>query len=275
MMMKNIITLLVFGLILFSCSRNEDEIPEENMVTQMYVKTFFLNTLSPNTIDSKFVFDYDVHKNLIKKTGGFLQSSGSTGLGGYFTNTFYTTLVYDNNKVTVEDFLSDPIYTVPKNSRYYTLNNQSQIIQKETPYIYGPSRDEKQVFKYTNNQLTEIFTTLPNMPYDPTEPDDYIETHLEKFYYDSNGNLTKTEFYVQHNSVNTNQKTIRTFEDYDNSVNPCKKIYLLDDFFYRSLSKNNYRKYTEIEYNILGEIISNSVNTWTFNYDSNGNIIIN
>ncbi|WP_312767552.1 hypothetical protein [Epilithonimonas sp.] len=275
--MKNIFTLFFISLILFSCSRdNEDEVIENNepLITKMSL-ILYPNSFPYGNSELSFNFQYDNNKRLIKKTGGFLSVSGSTGFDGYFTDKIYTTLVYDNNKVTVENFSSSPDFTVPKQSKYFVLDNNKQITQKDVPStMYSSYRDERQFFTYnTSGQLTEIKTTLPNMPYYP--PDDYTETYLEKFYYDSKGNLTKSEYIFQKDGVNTSEKTVRTFEDYDNSYNPWKRLYLLDEFFYRSISKNNFRKYTEVKYDYYGNITSTIVRDWGFNYDSSGNIIIN
>lgn len=276
--MKNIFTLFLLSFILFSCSRdNEDEITDndEPLITKMSSLVLYSGFMFNNNMDLNVYFQYDSSKRLTKKTGGSLPVSGSTGFDGFFSDKVFTTLVYSGDKVLVENFSSSPDFTVPKNSKYFTLNNNQQIKQKDVPStFYSNYRDEKQFFTYnTSGQLTEIKTTLPNMPYYP--PDDYIETYLEKFYYDSKGNLTKSEYIFQKDGVNTNEKTVRIFEDYDNSYNPWKRLYLLDEFFYRSISKNNFRKYTEIRYDYYGNISSTSIKDWGFNYDSDGNIIIN
>jgi hypothetical protein len=270
--MRKIFTFLFLGLLIFSCSTNDDEqisIEEEYpLITKMNIG--FLPSYSST---NNFYFEYDNNKRLIKKTGGFLQLSGGTGLGGFFTDKIYTALTYGNNTVTVENFSSSAEFNVPKDSKFFVLNNKNQITKKEFPNIYNHYLDKTQTFRYENNQLIEIFTTLPNLPYYP--PDDYIETYLEKFYYDSNGNLTKSEYFEQRDGVNKGIKIVRTFGNYDKSINAFKRLYLLDDYFYRSISKNNYCKYSEVKYNEEGVVTSNTEQQWSFNYDSNGNIIIN
>lgn len=270
--MKNILTCFLLSLVLFSCSRDN----ESKSVTEAeYPLVTKLNVGFPNgnNSDKNFYFDYDSNNRLIKKRGGFLQVSGGTGYNGFFTDKLFTSLVYTGNKVTVENFSSSDEFYPPKDTRIFFLNNNNQIIQKEIPAIYNNHQDRKQSFIYSNNQLVEIDTTLPNMPYYP--PDDYIETYLEKFYYDSKGNLTKSEYFEQRNGISKGIKIVRTFGDYDNSLNPFKRLYLLDEYFYRAISKNNYRKFNEIKYNELGQVTSNIEQTWTFNYDSSANIIIN
>lgn len=274
--MKNIIKILFLILFTTSCSKDdniEEPIVNDPLITKLNVNVFNPGALYYDPAETKFNFEYDENKRLTKKIGGFLSVSGATGFSGFFTEKIFTSLTYSNNNVTVENFSSSTDFTVPKNSKYFTLNVLNQIETKEIPstnnYLF-----KKQFYKYSNGKLTEIKTTFPNMPYDPNDPNDYVWTYLENFYYDQNGNLTKTEYFEQQNGINKGESILRTFEDYDSSINPCKRFYLLDDFFYRSLSKNNYRKYTEIHYN--NDILSSTSYTiWTFNYDSNGQIIIN
>lgn len=274
---KKIIPILLFGFLSISCSRNEEnpENPDVNdpLVTKMSANVFYPGSMSYNQSVLNFSFEYNSSQRLTKKIGGFLPVSGSTGLSGFFTDKIYTSLIYTNNNVTVENFSSSTDFTVPKNTKYYTLNSLNQIVSKEIPNTSNYWL-KKQTFTYLDNKLIDIKTTLPNMPYDPTDPNDYIMTYLEKFYYDANGNLIKSEYFEQQNGINKGEKIVRTFEDYDNSTNPTKRLQLLDDFFYRSISKNNFRKYTEIHYN-NDVLTSTNITTWTFNYNSNGQITIN
>jgi len=279
--MKKIFSLFFLSIILISCSRDsDDEIIDNNepLITKMGLILYPGSFPGSDGTEMSFSFQYNNDKQLIKKIGGFRSISSSVGFGNYFTDKIYTSLIYNNNHVTIENFSSSPDFSILKNSKYFVLDNNKRIKQKDIPSTnnYSNYLDERQFFIYNNNkQLTEINTVLPNMPYDPSEPYDYIRTYLEKFYYDSNGNLTKTEYFEQKNGVNKGIKIIRTFEDYDNSYNPWKRLYLLDEYFYRSLSKNNFRKYTIIRYEENGEISLNSQQSWAFNYDSSGNIIIN
>lgn len=274
--MKQIITLLLIGIIAVSCSRDDE--PQKKDAEESLVTKIALNVYNPSSSSNEtelfFLFNYDNQKRLIKKTGGFLELSGSTGYNGFFTKNIYTSLIYNDNKVTVENFSSSNEFTVPKKTKHYILNNSKEIITKETPNDTNNYLLKKEIFEYSNSKLVEIKTSLPNMPYFPQDPNDYILTYSEKFYYDLNGNLSKTEYYEQRNGINMGEKIVRTFENYDTSSNPTKYFYLLDEYFYRSVSKNNFRKYSEQIYN-NNVLTSTSESSWTFNYDSNGNIILN
>lgn len=262
-----------------SCSSNEDA-PENNVDNEPLLRkiTNVLNIIGSDPasqLELVTTFEYDNNLRLTKKTGGYLTNSPSSGFNyPIFTNKIYTSLIYTGQNVTVEDFSYSPDFTVPINTKFFTLNNLNQIKTKEIPNVNVNYLQKKQTFNYLNNSLFEIKTTLPNMPFDSTDPNDYILTYLEKFYFDTNGNLTKSEYFEQRNGINNGEKIIRTFENYDNSYNPFKRLKLLDEFFYLSLSKNNYRKYSEIHY--LNEtVISTTNRNWGYSYDVNGQIIIN
>ena len=269
--MRYLVTILVAGICLTSCSNNEENAEKSittPLIKQMKFEPWFVQ-FSVNPAEINFNFEYDNSNRLTKKIGAY---SSSSSFSGFFSNDKYTSLIYTNNKVTVENFTSSDTYNVLKNTVYYTLNSSNLIEEKEIPNKYVIS-NRKLFYKYSNGKLVEVVTTYPNMPYDPNEETDYILTYSEKFYYDANDNLIKTEYFEQHNGKNEGEKIVRTFEDYDASYNPFVRFQLLEEYFYRSLSKNNFRKYTE-----TSDYFSNTykkVAAWTFAYDAQGNIVIN
>lgn len=271
--MKQLFTLLFVGILFISCDNNDKETEDNDGPS---IKKVTMDVTYPsynpfNASEVNFIFEYDKNNRLVKRIGGYLPFSSSTGFATYFTDKTFTTLNYNNNKVMVENFSASQEFTISKGTLIYTLNSVNQIEVKEVPNEDN-FHSKKQSFKYDAGKLTEIVTSFPNLPYDPNDENDYVLTYSEKFYYDTNSNLIKTEYFEQHNGQNIGSKIVRTFENYDSSVNPFKKLQLLEGYFYRSLSKNNYRKYTETGY--YGETsISRNDSSWTFNYDSNGNII--
>lgn len=266
--LKSIITILLCGLVLISCSKNEDNpIMDEPLITKINTNVFFPGLTLNN---QAFNFEYDTNQKLTKKIGGLSSLPASTGFSEVFSDQIYTSLSYSNNRVTVENYSSSTDFTTPKDTKHFTLNSSNQITTKEIPNRNN-YWTKQQNFNYVNNKLSEIKTTLPNLPYDANT---YQLTYLETFHYDQNKNLIRTEYVEQQNGISKGEKVVRIFEDYDNAINNTKRLQLLDEFFYRSLSKNNFRKYIESHY--YDNVLYSTVTTkWAFSYDSKGQIIIN
>jgi hypothetical protein len=268
--MKQIFTFLTLGILLFSCSRDEEEIDKYQN------NAYFISKMSRgfrpgDSTELYTYFEYDNSKRLVKKTGEFMPLTYSGPLRFFSEN--YTSLLYDNNRVTVESFSSTNLFVVPYNSICFTLNNSMQIEKKEIPAITNNHFSKTLLYNYSNNKLVQIKTTLPDMAYGATGPNEYL-SYIENFYYNSNGNLTRTEYFRQEYGINKGEKIVRIFENYDNSINPWKRLYLSDEYFYRSISKNNYRKYTEMYYDNDMLMSTNDI-SWIFLYDSNGDILVN
>ena len=276
MKIKYLFQILFLAILMTSCSRDGDsKIDQDNEPLLTNLKTGFLypDLWIINRAEINFMFEYDRQKRVTKKNGGFLSISGSTGFNAMFTDKISTSIIYQNDKVTVEDFYDSTEFTIPKNTKYFTVNAQNQITKKQSAgiNIYWYKNDS---YFYKNGQLDEIITALPNMIYDPGNPEDKILTYREKFYYDANGNLAKTEYFKQLAGVDQQKERIRLFQNYDNSPNPFKKLTLLEEYFYRSLSKNNFASYKEYDFQNGKEVLKSAVD-WTFNYDAAGNIIVN
>lgn len=266
--MKQLLMFLTIGILLVSCSSNEEEIENDQNNAPLITKMSPYGLTSENQSGLYTYFEYDNAKRLTKKSGKFIEINPRT----FYINEIYTSLEYVNNTVTVENFTTLVGNSVPKESIYITLNKSMQIEKKEIPNGYNNSWHRKLVYYYLDNKLVEIKTTFPNTPY--TFPDNYLLTYSEKFYYDSNSNLSKTEYFEQRNSINKGEKIVRIFENYDNSTNPLKRFYLLDQYFYGSISKNNYTKYTEIHYDDDVETTKYESN-WKYLYDEKGNVLVN
>lgn len=272
--MKYLFTVLFVGICFISCNSDEnitDDSSNETLMREMNLNVMYPFSSPINRGEINFIFEYDNKNRLTKKNGGYLAIALATGFDSYFSDKVYKTLIYTDNKVTVENFYAGDDVTIQRNPIYYTLNSANQIEEKVDPKIIYMTAFKKQSYKYSNGKLIEIVTTFPNISYDPNDVEDYILTFSEKFYYDVNNNLIKTEYLELHNGVFNGEKIVRTFEDYDNSLNPFKRLQLLEEYFYRSLSQNNFRKYTETLDNF--GTISTRKTSWTFPYDTKGNII--
>lgn len=274
LLIKNFCLIAISATSITSCrDDNSDSQLEEDLMPEKinYSWTNPTGMWNPET-DNNYHFTYDNNKRLINKKGGFLPIAQSIGFTGIFSTTVNTKIVYENNKATTSNYSDDSTLIIQPNIIVYTLSN-NQIIEKytrESNSIF----DIKKSYKYTNSKLSEIITSYPNYPYNPKDPNDFVITISEKFEYDNNGNLTKSIIVGKHNDVIYGGRKETIFGNYDNAKNPFKKLFLIEEYFYKSLSKNNYKNTIVRSYDENNNITSFSENSWDFSYDSSGNIIL-
>nr|WP_315027348.1 hypothetical protein [uncultured Chryseobacterium sp.] len=261
-----------------SCSNSNDEIPTENKqeleiqnITKMSW-TFPSLLESTNGKDPNYHFEYDSQGRLTKKIGGILKMPGSTGWGGsFFTNNVYTSITYNGNNAVTGNYFSDGSPNLQVNERSFNFDNQGRVVKAVLYFPSNPFWEKHLTYNYdTSGKLISIFTQVPNMPYFPTDPNDYILTYLEKFTYDTLGNLQKAVTTERHNNNDALVIKEIVFSNFDSRPNIFKKLWIIEDYFYYSLSKNNFQKRIIKEYN--GVNTTTNQQEWTYQYDAEGNI---
>lgn len=263
-------TLLAFT----SCSNNDDEVSTEvsQPVSQKPDKiswTFPLMAQSSAGSDPNYYFEYDGQGRVIKKIGGIMTFPGSTGGGSVFSNTIYTTVSYNGNTAIMGTYSSD--FNVKLNKRSFEFDSQGRVVKSviDSPY---PEWEKHLTYTYDNaGKLVEISTQLPNMPYFPNDPNDYILTYIDRFTYNASGNLQKVVATERRNNVDFLVLQETEFSNFDAAQNPFKTLTLFDDYFYLSLSGNNPQKKTTKDFQPGGGFSFNT-REWTNQYDSNGNL---
>jgi hypothetical protein len=83
------------------------------------------------------------------------------------------------------------------------------------------------------------------------------------------GNLTRVEG-TQTDVFNNRSTTLELFSEYDAAPNPTKGLRIFDEVFYRSLSKNNFRKYSYEGRNSAGYVFATRNSSWELTYDNEG-----
>lgn len=282
-MTKNLFYLLPIFILLFSCRNSDNEsdikIEQEFLVKKInpvFAPDGYRNVIPTSENNKHYTFEYDSNNRLIKKNGMIFQISASTGFGFYyFVGEASTVIEYKDKSATLKDISTDPNFIISEYREDFILNNSNQIVEKNIPYKNSMA-NKKIKYLYDGKVLIKRETTYPNRSYDPSESWDYIETIIEDFIYDSNNNLQKivTTSHKTGNVKSVNKIKEITFGNYDTSKNPFTKLGILNDYFERSLSKNNFRSRTEISYNIEGNPYKGSENTWNYPYDSSGNLIL-
>lgn len=261
-----------------SCSDN-DEIPIDNPQQTITDNTSKISWnypfLSPvfNGLEQNYMFEYDAQGRISKKVGGILKLTGASGAPDRFTNLIYTKISYTGNTAVVGNYSSDPSFNVQLNERKFEFDNQGRVIKLIIPQVNNSYMDQYLTYTYdTSGKLIEILTQYPNVPYDPTDPQDYILTYVEKFIYNNSGNLEKATKTEKHNNIDAYITNEITFDNFDSAQNSFKNLGIFEDYFYFSLSKNNPQRRILKEYKPYSSEFFLNQSNWTNQYNSDGSL---
>ncbi|MFC7346904.1 hypothetical protein ACFQO9_09275 [Chryseobacterium zhengzhouense] len=249
--------LFVLGIV--SCSTSSDDTLENqqnptdlepNKAFVYYMESPKVSSLQPSWY---YTFNYK-NGRLVKMIGKFVKSENIWSPDNFYSDSF-TTLSYHNNKIELK-FSNDTYPTI-----VYTMENDK------------PKKAE------LYNQFNEL-VTVKTYTYESGKIKIYSKTYTLETYYtyylDSNNNLIKSEKLEKSGGLDK-ALTTTTYSNFDNSKNPFKKLYLLNDNFYeKSLSNNNYRKINYTIQNLQNpEYLPEIGNAeWTYQYDLNGQIVL-
>lgn len=270
--MKNYLYIFILITSIVSCRNDESKSIIDEDITPEKIDYYYVKKANNYFLpkESNSILEYDNNKRLIHKKGGFQLLPGEEEIR-LFTTKIGAKINYVNNTAIVTDYFVYPDNTTYEAENCVYLLDGNRILEKHfpppPPNVSDPLFNKKLIFKYNNNsQISEIITTFPNRPDNPNKV-------TETFEYNSSGNLIRTTKITRYIDNFILEKKITEFSDYDNAKNPFKKMILLDDFFYRALSRNNYRRIEEKTY-FFEELTSSNFYSWTFPYDSNGNLIL-
>lgn len=104
----------------------------------------------------------------------------------------------------------------------------------------------------------------------------YTWEYITTYFFDSNENLIKSERLEKSGGIDS-KLTTTFYSNFDTAKNPFKKLYLCNDNFYeKSLSKNNYRKidYTVQDLQNTQFPPGSGHSEWTYSYGSDGQVIL-
>ncbi|MCS3532328.1 hypothetical protein [Chryseobacterium sp. JUb7] len=276
--MKLKLFLLATSLALTSCANNDDgvttEINQPVAVNANKISWNFPNLSQPSSgNDFNYTFEYDTQGRVIKKMGGKLQLSGSTGFSSVYSKSIYTTITYTGNTATMKTYSSDPNFNVQLQERRFEFDHQGNVTKLIIPEISNQYLEKHLTYTYdSSGKLTQILTEYPNMPYDPSDPDDYIWTDIEKFSYNNSGNLEKATKTEKHNNIDAYVTNEVTFENFDSAPNPFKNLGVFEDYFYFSLSKNNPKRRISKEYKPYSSEFFLNQSNWTNQYNQDGSL---
>ena len=254
--MKNVIklmtTILLFFLILISCSKDDCEV---NLETRQDYLVDKISKFEDSTNFTNTIFIYNNDNKLIKKTttGKFVQNSQIRDML-YIDEFEYT------NGLVSKIHINDLTHFMFSHDIHLFYNTQNQLIKKETwknNVMIG-----HQKFHYLNNRMVSIYD-------DNTQP---FENNT--IFYDNSGNVFKHTYILPKTDLIGNPIPGEFIEqnliyEYDNKSKPNIGLdYLFvytplqgigtETGFARELSNNNLTKY------------NNSGTTWTYKYNELG-----
>ena len=248
--------MLATSVLFVACSDSDDvqPRPQPKSISAAYLIDKELHT-PPNVIGGNSKFEYSGDK-VIKRIGGFIAVAASGGFSGRYTENIYDSVQY-LNKNTIRIFATDNFdeLNVGSNEREITLEG-GRMVRKITARDLETGKDADTIFYYYDEQ-NRIKTTEQHFEW-------FVITKTYTF--DAAGNLAKISGVKKYWDGEIRAAGEETFGGYDNKPNPLKGLCLWQDYFYRSLSTNNFTTYTYT----LGS--TEETKNWTLFYDSNGNV---
>ena len=256
---------------LFSCTSDEDF---QNKITEVN------NDLMPEKLFKPIVgadegetysyyfqlFSYNNQGKLTKLKKDYIS----------YIDPVYLNFEYSGNTVTVSDKIDDNSVNLSKKKVVYTYDN-NKIKEK---FIYYNSVDEYSAQKYYYEynpvgKLKKITLRYPNIKSEsPYYEDLDIFERIDTFIFDGNNLKKIVSQSVKEYNDNSNARTETVFSDYDNAKNPFKRLGLIEPYFYRSLSDNNYREMKIDLYDENNISIGVASSKWVFSYDKNNNMLL-
>lgn len=248
--------MLATSVLYVACSDSDDVQPRPQPGSISAIYLIDKETHTPlNVVGGNSKFEYSGDK-VIKRIGGFIATPASSGFSGLYTEYIHDSVQY-LNKNTIRIFTADNFeeLNVTPNEREITLED-GRIVRKITATNLETGEGADTIFYYYDSQ-NRIKTTEQHFEW-------FIITKTYTF--NATGNLTKILGVKKYRDGEIVGTTEETFDGYDNKSNPLKGLCLWQDYFYRSLSNNNFTSYTYTSGSAWEK------RNWTLFYNSNGNV---
>lgn len=259
--MKKILGLLIGLLLIVSCSSDDTGSVNNEVLIKEYNPLFmFYNDVMPTNTLIKL--EYDSNGRVTKRIGGMLKLSPETGYNNVFSDKIYDEVSYTGSEIIVEKKTTSTDFQVDKFIRTYKLNN-GRIVEKTIDR--GQSKNQVYTYEYdSNNRISKM------------EDKRKFSSDESYFYYNIKNNLdsivTKKYYINSQNQKEYTGKVVQSFSGYDTAKNSLKQFVIFEETFNRSLSENNFAKYTETSFDKDNESTYVYEVEWNMSYDDNGNI---
>ncbi|RDV16068.1 hypothetical protein DXT99_05200 [Pontibacter diazotrophicus] len=140
---------------------------------------------------------------------------------------------------------------------YLIYKAENRVMYDSLAYTYNTSGKISQIWSY-------------GVYRDDTQVEAVVQT-VKDFTFNGAENLEKVETRVLLSDGFVISLIVEEFGNYDTAVNPLQHLFMFEDTYYRTLSKNNFRKYS-IHYidAITGANTGLSGREWTLYYNQSG-----
>ena len=214
-------------------------------------------------ITSKVKLIYNQDGKIVLRIGNLSRVAPTTGFAYKFLDDIADTVVYQNNAISVTQILlSTDLFTkINPYQRDFFFEHGRLTKELADNESYGTETDPvKDTILFYYNKAEQI---------DSTKRYGLYFQENKNFFYNENGNLEKVigkTFWKDNKEVKYNDTIL--FSDYDNTPNLTGNLILFDECFYRSLSKNNFKKYIYKRYDAYKQLLQDDERTWQFSYDA-------
>jgi hypothetical protein len=204
-------------------------------------------------------FEYS-NNRLVKRSGGAATYPTVTGIGYFFSQGVYDELEYRDTELIISTWDIQNESRVLKNKVILTFNRLGQLISKTHN---DPSFGQiNSFYDYRDGLLFKSTTNNSGV------------NKVSEYFFNKAQNLDSivTKRFYQSTDIPFN-KEVRIFEDFDQAVNPLRKLIVFDETFNRALSKNNYSKLIVKTYQANYEkqllLVGERYVKWNLKYDIN------
>ena len=260
--------LCALTILAFSCSSSDEaEILENQDTLDSYLLYYMNYPKETNPVDlTKLVTITKNNEGIItERIGGVYDANldPAVGFKYFFSEKIYDELTYQDNTIIIEKKSMDSDLVIPTCKRTLIFDENQKIIQK-TIETSAPDKTDTIDFQYNvNGKISKILYKGPNIPKETS------------FYFNNNENLDSIVTIEYELESDKTIKTLERFENYDSAENPIKELFIFEELFYRSLSRNNYSLHW-FEVFITtpsSSSFSSTYREWDLKYDANGKVI--
>lgn len=254
--MKKIL-LLLLATAAVSCSSDNDS-EDQPLIARYNLNTMHYPLGTPMSGD-KVQLTYEGNQ-IVKRVGGVVPMDPASGFSYAFSSAQYDELTYDSDRITIVE--KNTFYPDPSKKTEIVLDSHHQMSERINIALFYP-QTRMDTIRYSYDASGLLTYSKKGKPSSEFEESQY--------YYNTHKNLDSivTKHYF---SGHLFYKIKETFSLYDTAANPIKNLYLFEETFLRSLSRNNYKHYEKDKFDFDNELTEHEDRNWVFLYDADGTI---